>query len=79
MLPGEKKYPHIFTPIQIGKLWAKNRIKYASTETNYNYSDGFVSEKELAYIEAHARGGSGSSPPRALTPTPAAKDRATSG
>ncbi len=59
MLPGEKKYPHIFSPVQIGKLWAKNRIKYASTETNYNYSDGFVSEKELAYIEAHARGGSG--------------------
>lgn len=59
MLPGEKKYPHIFSPIKVGKLWAKNRIKYASTETNYNYGDGFVSEKELAYIEAHARGGSG--------------------
>ncbi len=59
MLPGEKKYPHIFSPVQIGKFWAKNRIKYASTETNYNYSDGFVSEKELAYIEAHARGGAG--------------------
>ncbi len=59
MLPGEKKYPHIFSPMQIGKVWVKNRIKYASTETNYNYSDGFVSEKELAYIEAHARGGSG--------------------
>jgi 2,4-dienoyl-CoA reductase (NADPH2) len=59
MLPGEKKYPHIFSPVRIGRLWAKNRIKYASTETNFNYSDGFVSEKELAYIEAHARGGSG--------------------
>ncbi len=59
MLPGEKKYPHIFSPIQIGKLWAKNRIKYAATETNFNYSDGFVSDKELAYMEAHARGGSG--------------------
>ena len=59
MLPGEKKYPHIFSPIKIRNLWAKNRIKYASTETNFNYSDGFVSEKELAYIEAHARGGSG--------------------
>jgi 2,4-dienoyl-CoA reductase (NADPH2) len=59
MLPGEKKYPNIFSPIQIGKSWAKNRIKYASTETNFNYGDGFVSEKELAYIEAHARGGSG--------------------
>ena len=59
MLPGEERYPHIFSPIQIGKVWAKNRVKYAATETNYNYSDGFVSEKELAYIEAHARGGSG--------------------
>ena len=59
MLPGEKKYPHIFSPIQIGKVWAKNRIKYASTETNYNYGDGFVAEKEIGYIEAHARGGSG--------------------
>ncbi len=59
MLPGEIRYPHIFSPIKIGKYWAKNRIKYASTETNYNFSDGFVSEKELAYIEAHARGGSG--------------------
>jgi len=59
MLAGEKKYPHIFSPIKIGNLWAKNRIKYASTETNFNYSDGFVSEKELAYMEAHARGGSG--------------------
>jgi 2,4-dienoyl-CoA reductase (NADPH2) len=59
MLPGEKKYPHIFSPVKIGKVWAKNRIKYASTETNFNYSDGFISEKELAYIEAHARGGSG--------------------
>ena len=59
MLPGEKKYPHIFSPIQIGKVWAKNRIKYASTETNYNYNDGFVAEKEIGYIEAHARGGSG--------------------
>ena len=59
MLPGEKKYPHIFSPVKIGKLWVKNRIKYASTETNYNYSDGFVSEKEISYIEAHARGGAG--------------------
>jgi 2,4-dienoyl-CoA reductase (NADPH2) len=59
MLPGVKKYPHVFSPVQIGKLWSKNRIKYASTETNYNYSDGFVAEKELAYIEAHARGGAG--------------------
>jgi 2,4-dienoyl-CoA reductase (NADPH2) len=59
MLPGEKKYPHIFSPGRIGKMEAKNRIKYASTETNFNYVDGFVADKEVAYMEAQARGGAG--------------------
>ncbi len=59
MKPGEKKYPHIFSPGRIGKMEAKNRIKYASTETNFNYSDGFVADKEVAYMEAQARGGAG--------------------
>jgi len=57
MKPGEKKYPHIFSPFRIGKMEMKNRIKYASTETNFNYGDGFVSDKEVAYMEAQARGG----------------------
>ncbi|MBW2123852.1 MAG: hypothetical protein JRH07_18695 [Deltaproteobacteria bacterium] len=55
-LPGVKKYPHIFSPGRIGGLETKNRIKYASTETNFNYRDGFVSDKEVAYMEAQARG-----------------------
>ena len=59
MLPGEKKYPHIFSPGKLGKMETKNRIKYASTETNFNYGDGFVSDKEVAYMEAQARGGAG--------------------
>jgi 2,4-dienoyl-CoA reductase (NADPH2) len=59
MKPGEKKYPHIFKPGKIGKMEVKNRIKYASTETNFNYGDGFVADKEVAYMEAQARGGAG--------------------
>lgn len=59
MRPSEKKYPHIFSPGKIGKLEAKNRIKYASTETNFNGKDGFVSDTEIAYMEAQARGGVG--------------------
>jgi 2,4-dienoyl-CoA reductase (NADPH2) len=43
----------------MGKLEVKNRIKYASTETNFNFGDGFVSAKEVAYMEAQARGGAG--------------------
>ncbi len=59
MKPGAKKYPHIFSPGKIGKLETKNRIKYASTETNFNYADGWVADKEVAYMEAQARGGAG--------------------
>jgi 2,4-dienoyl-CoA reductase (NADPH2) len=59
MMPGQKKYPHIFQPTRLGKMEVKNRIKYASTETNFNYGDGYVSDKEVAYMEAQARGGAG--------------------
>lgn len=53
------KYPHIFSPGQIGLLTTKNRIKYAATETNFPFGDGFVSDREVAYMEAQARGGAG--------------------
>jgi 2,4-dienoyl-CoA reductase (NADPH2) len=59
MKPGERRYPHIFSPIRIGGMELRNRIKYASTETNFNYGDGYVSDKEVAYMEAQARGGAG--------------------
>jgi 2,4-dienoyl-CoA reductase (NADPH2) len=60
MRPGEKKYPHIFSPIRINdKLEAKNRIKYASTETNFNDREGFVTDVEVEYMRAQARGGAG--------------------
>ena len=52
-------YPHIFQPGSIGKLTAKNRIKYAATETNFPYGDGYVSDREVAYMEAQAKGGAG--------------------
>jgi len=52
-------YPHLFAPGRIGKLESRNRIKYAATETNFPYADGFVSDLEIAYMEAQARGGAG--------------------
>ncbi|RLA91630.1 MAG: NADH oxidase [Deltaproteobacteria bacterium] len=59
MFPGKLHYPHIFTPIKIGQITAKNRIKYAATETNFNTRDGFVTDKEIYYLEAQAKGGAG--------------------
>jgi len=55
----ENKYPHIFSTGRIGILTTKNRIKYAATETNFPYGDGFVSDREVAYMEAQAHGGAG--------------------
>ena len=52
-------YTHVFSPGRIGSLTAKNRIKYAATETNFNTQDGFVTDREIAYLEAQARGGAG--------------------
>ncbi len=54
-----EKYPHIFSPGRIGRIFAKNRIKYAATETNFNTADGYVTDREVAYMEAQARGGAG--------------------
>ena len=53
------RYPHIFSEGKIGKLVTKNRIKYAATETNFPYGDGYVSDREVAYMEAQAKGGAG--------------------
>ncbi len=52
-------YPHVFSPGRIGSLTAKNRIKYAATESNFNTQDGFVTDREIAYLEAQAHGGAG--------------------
>ncbi|MCX8021766.1 MAG: FAD-dependent oxidoreductase [Syntrophorhabdaceae bacterium] len=52
-----EKYTHLFSPGQIGPIKTKNRIKYAATETNFNYGNGYVSDREVAYMEAQARGG----------------------
>lgn len=50
-------YPCVFSPGRIGLLTAKNRIKYAATESNFNTLDGFVTDREIAYLEAQAAGG----------------------
>ena len=54
--PGAKKYPSLFTPIQIGNLIIPNRIKYAATEKNLNGHDGFVTDAGVAYIRERAKG-----------------------
>ena len=54
--PGCEKYPHLFKPIDIGKLTVPNRIKYAATEDNLNSHDGYITDADVAYIRERAIG-----------------------
>src|SRR5660398_249480 len=78
--PGAKKYPNVFKPITIGKLTIPNRVKYAATEDNLNSHDGFVTDEDVAYIQAGRRAWRAASAPfRVCIWTNAPTDRDTSG
>ena len=49
---------HLFKPITIGNMMLKNRIVMAPMGTGYNDLGGYVSERNIAYYAARARGGS---------------------
>lgn len=52
-------FPHLFQPARIGNLELKNRLVMAPMATNYGSEEGFVTERQIAYYAARARGGTG--------------------
>lgn len=53
------KFKKLFEPIKIGKVIVKNRIYMPSMCMNYAGPNGEVTERDIAYYEARARGGAG--------------------
>jgi 2,4-dienoyl-CoA reductase-like NADH-dependent reductase (Old Yellow Enzyme family) len=54
----EKAFPHLFSPLRIGRRQARNRVSRAATATNL--AEKFdVSERLLAHYATLARGGAG--------------------
>ncbi len=49
---------HLFTPAAIGNLKLKNRIVFLAAATEY-CDNGYVSQREIDYLAARARGGAG--------------------
>ena len=47
---------HLFQPIKVGKLELKNRIVFLAAATEYS-DNGYVSQREIDYLAARARGG----------------------
>lgn len=51
------KYPHLFQPVQIGKIILKNRIVMSQMTMNYATPEGFPTEKMIHYYLERAKGG----------------------
>ncbi len=54
------KYPHLFSPIVLGKQLFRNRIFASPTGCPYTQGDGFVNESCVAYYSRKAMGGAAS-------------------
>jgi 2,4-dienoyl-CoA reductase-like NADH-dependent reductase (Old Yellow Enzyme family)/thioredoxin reductase len=53
-------FSHLFTPITIGSMTAKNRLLMPAMSINFGVDDqGFVTEQLIDYFVARARGGAG--------------------
>lgn len=51
---------HLFSPVQIGTMTAKNRLMMSSMSINFGVdADGFVTDQLTGYMVARARGGVG--------------------
>ena len=55
----DPRFPKLFTPGYIGKLWVKNRIIKSPTCTRYANSNGYVTERLINHYRELARGGAG--------------------
>ena len=56
--PYEEKYPHLFSPLKVGKKILKNRITIAPTHHPFAIgTDNFLNEAGITYYGDKARGG----------------------
>ena len=51
------QYPHLFSPLQVGKLVLRNRIEAAPTGAHSFSPEGYLSREDIAYFEMKAAGG----------------------
>jgi len=76
-LPGVARYPNLFKERRIGRLVAKNSIKYAACSvSNFNNLDGSIAEREFGRMEVVARTGCGIITNQGAYPDPEAYGKA---
>ncbi len=53
------RFPHLFSPIQLGGMELPNRIVHVPTDISSSHADGEVSERDIHHHADIARGGTG--------------------
>ena len=53
----EYKYPHLFSPIKVGRLTLKNRIEAAPVNISNLPISGYPTAENIAIFEGKAKGG----------------------
>ena len=56
---SDKRFPLLFQPGQIGSLEIPNRVVLAPMATGFEDSDGTISMRQIDYLVARAKGGTG--------------------
>lgn len=75
--PGVTKFPHIFSPVQVGSFTCANRVKYAACSiSNFNGRDGFLTDREYARMEVIARTGAAMITNQGAYPDPGGEGKA---
>jgi 2,4-dienoyl-CoA reductase-like NADH-dependent reductase (Old Yellow Enzyme family) len=56
---GNMKYPRLFEPGMIGKMWVKNRVVMPPMTTNFAGPFGEPNDRIIKYYVERAKGGAG--------------------
>lgn len=56
---GLKKYPHLFSPLQVGNVTIRNRIMQSAHAKGWHKKEGLTNNRDRYYAEARAKGGAG--------------------
>lgn len=57
LAPGRERYPHLFSPVRLGRLVLPDRFAMAPMTTSYAGTDGGVTPRLCDYLAARGRGG----------------------
>lgn len=58
-LPGEREFPHLFSPLAIGNVTVRNRLMQSAHYKGFHAREGLTNNRDIHYQVERARGGIG--------------------